>query len=311
MRVVLVDPSRTVLKFVSRLLQARGHDVRPFADERQALGCIQCDLEVGALITSAELTSMSGLELCWEARLLTTTRRQIYVVLMSSNHDRHSLAEALDSGADDFIGKPPVAEELYARLRAAERLAGMQHELMRLATIDVLTGLYNRRAFFERAHEAAARDEGEEGLCAIMFDIDHFKRVNDAYGHPFGDNVIRGVARAAAIEGAIVGRLGGEEFAILLRGRKLSDVLEIAERLRTRMAAMRFETGKDDLTVSCSFGVSEWRPGCDIDQLLKLADVALYRAKEGGRNRVVAAEAAALMSAQIGRGGIIRSRQRA
>ena len=123
--------------------------------------------------------------------------------------------------------------------------------------------------------------------------------------------MIRGVGHAAAIEGAIVGRLGGEEFAILLRGRKLSDVLEIAEHLRTRMAAMRFETGEDIVTVSCSFGVSEWRPGYDIDRLLKVADVALYRAKEGGRNRVVAAEAAALMSAQIGPGGIIRSRQRA
>ena len=91
MRVVLVDPSRTVLKFVSRLLEARSHEVRPFTNESQALDCIRSDRDVDALITSAELTAMSGLELCWEARLLTTTRRQIYVILMSSNHDRQRI----------------------------------------------------------------------------------------------------------------------------------------------------------------------------------------------------------------------------
>jgi PleD family two-component response regulator len=205
MRVVLVDPSRTVLKSVSRLLEARGHEVRPFTDERQALDYITSDLDVDALITDAELTTMSGLEVCWEARLLTTTRRQIYVILMSSSYDRHSLAEALDSGADDFIGKPPVAEELYARLRAAERLAAMQRELIRLATTDSLTGLLNRRAFFEGALEASQRAAEGGALCAVMFDIDHFKRINDTHGHDVGDEVICGVTRAATIECAIVG----------------------------------------------------------------------------------------------------------
>ncbi len=316
MRVVLVDPSRTVLKFVSRLLEARNHEVRPFTNESQALDCIRSDRDVDALITSAELTAMSGLELCWEARLLTTTRRQIYVILMSSNHDRHSLAEALDSGADDFIGKPPVAEELYARLRAAERLARMQHELMRLATTDLLTGVLNRRAFFEGANDAAGRAECGGALCSIMLDIDHFKRINDHHGHDVGDQVIRGVARAATIESAvvgraIVGRLGGEEFSILLEGRALPDVVEIAERLRARMTNLRFASARDSVAVSCSLGVSEWRPGFDIDRLLKLADLALYRAKEGGRNRVCTAETDVVAALQIDRGGIVRARQRA
>jgi two-component system cell cycle response regulator len=316
MRVVLVDPSRSVLNSVSRLLEARGHDVRPFTDEGEALDCIRLDLEVDALITNAELTTMSGLEVCWEARLLTTTRRQIYVILMSSNYDRNSLAEALDSGADDFIGKPPVAEELYARLRAAERLAAMQRELIRLATTDSLTSLLNRRAFFEGAQDAAERAAADGMLCAIMFDIDNFKKINDSHGHDVGDEVIRGVARAATIESAIVGhavvgRLGGEEFAILLEGRAFADVMEIAERLRGRIAALRFEAGDSALTVSCSFGVSQWQSGFSVDRLLKLADVALYRAKQGGRNRVTAAEADVSMVPEIGWGGVSRSRQRA
>ncbi len=140
MRIALVDPSRTTRLIVTRMLQARGHEVVPFADEREALREIAIDLRIDALITSAELTHMTGLELCWEARLLATCKRPIYVLMMSSQYDQRNLVEALDSGADDFIGKPPMAEELFARLRAAERIASMQRELLRLATTDPLTG---------------------------------------------------------------------------------------------------------------------------------------------------------------------------
>jgi two-component system cell cycle response regulator len=291
MRVVLVDPSRIVLKLVGRLLQARGHEVCAFTDGEAALDCIKSDLSVGAVITSAELASMSGMELCWEARLLATCDRQIYVILMSSSRDRHQLIEALDSGADDYIGKPPIAEELYARLRAAERVAAMHGELIRLATTDPLTGVLNRRAFFERARDACARADAGGALSAILFDIDHFKRVNDLYGHDVGDKAIRAVAHQAAGEDLIVGRLGGEEFAALVDGRGLDDALAMAERLRVKMAALQFATSHGPMTLTCSLGVSEWEPGDTIDLLLKRADVALYAAKTGGRNRVIAANA--------------------
>jgi PleD family two-component response regulator len=141
MHVALVDSSRTVLKVVSRLLEARSHQVHPFTDPHAALEYIKAHREVDALITSAELITMSGIELCWEARLIASSSRPLYVILMSSSRDRHRLGEALDSGADDFISKPPVPEELYARLRAAERMTSMQHELIRLAATDPLTGL--------------------------------------------------------------------------------------------------------------------------------------------------------------------------
>jgi diguanylate cyclase (GGDEF)-like protein len=291
MRVVLVDPSRTVLKCVARLLEARDHEVRAFTDGQAALDCIRSDLKVGALITSAELGSMAGIELCWETRLLATCDRPIYVILMSSSKDRQKLIEALDSGADDYIGKPPVAEELYARLRAAERVATMQQELVRLATTDSLTGVFNRRAFFERAHEAGARAETGTALSAILFDIDHFKRVNDLCGHDVGDRVICAVAHAAADESALVGRLGGEEFAMLFVGHGLDDAVTVAERLCGKISALQFNTNPGPLTITASFGVSTWEPGDTVELLLKRADVALYAAKTGGRNRVVAADA--------------------
>ncbi len=310
MRVVLVDPSRTVLKFVGRLLEARNHEVRPFTEGRDALDYIKSDIEVDALITSAELITMSGLELCWETRLIAASRRPIYVILMSSNREQHNLSEALDSGADDFIDKPPVAEELYARLRAAERLAAMQRELIRLATTDPLTGLLNRRAFFEGAVELCARAAEGNALSAVMLDIDHFKQVNDLYGHDMGDEVIRAVAKEAVRESASAGRLGGEEFALLLDGRAMSRALETAEGLRRRMSALRFRSGNKTFTLTCSFGVSEWEPGDTIDRLLKRADVALYAAKTSGRNRVVAADPDLLDNDGQPAAGIIRSAER-
>jgi two-component system cell cycle response regulator len=308
MHVALVDSSRTVLKYVSRLLEARSHQVHPFTDPQAALEYIKVRREVDALITSAELVSMSGLELCWEARLIASSNRPLYVILMSSSNDRHRLGEALDSGADDFISKPPVAEELYARLRAAERLTSMQHELIRLAATDPLTGLLNRRAFFARATELCATADGPGVLSAIMVDIDHFKRVNDLYGHDAGDKVIRAVSDLLATRGAVVGRLGGEEFVILLQGRTMAEAVEIAELLRTEVTELPFEASNEKYTVTCSFGVSERRGGDSIDGFLRRADVALYAAKAGGRDRVVADDAALWVANYDQWTSVIRSR---
>ena len=290
MRVVLVDPSQTVLKFVTRLLELDGHEIRSFTDGRRALDYIKSDLAVGALITSTEPTSMSGLELCSAARLAAGTSRAIYVILMSSSSDEKMLIEALDSGADDFVCKPPTAEKLYARLRAAERVGSMQRELIRLATTDALTGACTRRAFFSKAEELCARAAAGATLCAVMLDIDNFKNINDLYGHDVGDRAIASVAQLAMREDVLVGRLGGEEFALLLEGRDLAEAVDWAEVLRERLAQMGVQAGTGRLGLTCSFGVSEWERGDSIDRLLKRADMALYAAKLGGRNRVVAAD---------------------
>lgn len=241
MHIVLVDPSRTVVKCVTRMLEARQHDVHAFADGPAALDYMKSCLDVDAVITSAELVTMSGMELCWEARLIADSRRSLYIILMSSIGDHRKIGEALDSGADEFIGKPPIAEELYARLRAAERVDTMQRQLIRLATTDPLTGIMNRRAFFERADEAIRRGDTARAISMVMFDIDHFKCVNDVHGHDVGDEVLRGVSCEAANGAAIVGRLGGEEFAILLDGLTQPQAAEFAESLRVRIATLHFD----------------------------------------------------------------------
>lgn len=277
------------------------------ADEREALERIKVDLRIEALITSAELQHMSGLELCWETRLIATCRRPIYVLMMSTEYDQRSLIEALDSGADDFIGKPPLAEELYARLRAAECIASMQRELIRLATIDPLTGLCNRRGFFELATEACARTIPDGSLSAIILDVDNFKLINDSYGHETGDEALRACAGAARMDEALAGRLGGDEFALLLEERTLPQAIEIAEDLRLRLAARPFDTGKGQITLTWSVGVGEANPGDTVDQILARADAALYNAKLGGRNRVVGAHAGVLTRRAIATNGIARA----
>jgi diguanylate cyclase (GGDEF)-like protein len=291
MRILLVDPSRTALKIVTRLLEAGDHEVRGFTDEMEALDYLGRDPDVDALLTSVELGRMSGLELCWQARIVAGDRRPLYIIVMSSNYERGHLIEALDSGADDFIGKPPVVEELYARLRAASRVVGMQRDLIRLASTDPLTGAFNRRAFFRLAGEVCDRTVSGVPLSAVMMDIDHFKKINDVYGHDVGDIVLRGVAeQSAKIDGAVFGRLGGEEFAMMLEGRNAQQAHVVADGLRVLMTQLSFPSSKGDVSLTCSFGVTEHHPGDAVDTMLKRADVALYEAKTGGRNRVVVAE---------------------
>ena len=188
MRIVLVDPSRLTVRIISALLEARGHAVEVATDGREALALLTTDPDIDTLITAIELPSLSGFELCWEARLLSTARqRPLYVIVMSSSADDARLGEALDSGADDFISKPPSANALYARLRSGERSLRNEAELIRLASIDPLTELLNRRAFFERSRQAIERASSGAPLSAIMLDIDHFKQVNDRHGHGLGD----------------------------------------------------------------------------------------------------------------------------
>ncbi len=163
----------------------------------------------------------------------------------------------------------------------------MQRKLVTMATTDYLSGALNRRAFFERAYEAASQAVGGEKLSAVIFDIDHFKRVNDTYGHDIGDEVIRVVARAAMAEIDTLGRLGGEEFGFFLRGRGIAEAVAIAEKLRESFARLQINAAGSPVMFTCSFGVSEWETGDSLDGLLKRADVALYKAKATGRNRVI------------------------
>jgi len=290
MRIALVDPSRAVQKAMTEMIGQGEHEVLAFCEGRAALNCLSNDISVRALLTSVQLADISGIELCAAARMLAGSRRPLFIGVMSSTSDFSLAVQALDNGADDFIRKPPFAEELRARLRAADRLTALQSQLIKLATTDPLTGLLNRRAFFDNA--IAACDVAATGtpLSAIIFDVDHFKHVNDTHGHEAGDVVLAAVSKAVIAAGmTIAGRLGGEEFGVLDH-RALDDAIDRTEELRRSICDLRFPDW-NLANVTCSFGVAEWETGDTIDALLRRADMAMYHAKTSGRDRIVAADA--------------------
>jgi diguanylate cyclase (GGDEF)-like protein len=292
MRVALIEPSRTVQRIMADVVTRSGHQVLCACEGAQALDWIKSDTQIRTLLTPIHLPDMSGLSVCAHARRLASSRRPLYIVVMSSNTEYDLAVKALDQGADDFMRKPFYPEELSARLRTADRLTSMHSELIELASIDGLTKLLNRRAFFERANEACGTAAGGRPLSAVLFDIDHFKKVNDTCGHDTGDAVLVAVSAVAKSAAAIVGRLGGEEFCVLEHC-DLEEGAELAEGLRRAIARLSFPS-QDSITVTSSFGVAEWERGDTADLLLRRADVALYEAKRKGRNRVVAADTFAL-----------------
>ena len=247
---------------------------------------VASDETIDAVITSAELSPISGMEVCWEARLLAGRRRPLYIMLMTSHADERTMIECLDMGADEIISKPPKKEQLFARLRVGERNVRLQAELIRLATTDPMTGLLNRRAFFEKGAELVDECRNGSRLSAVLFDIDHFKEINDLYGHQTGDHAICAIAEAARRKQQLVARLGGDEICLLLKGRGLDHAWEVAESLRFRISQLRIKTPGGSTAITCSLGVSELSSGYDIDDLIRDADLALYRAKLEGRDCV-------------------------
>jgi two-component system cell cycle response regulator len=288
MRIVVIEPSRTVQRIITGVIEPWGHEVSSFNDAPEALAFLQTEHNVRALISSMELASISGIELVRSARKLTG-QRPLYIMLMSSSGERSLMIQALDNGADDFMSKPPVMEELRARLRAADRITSMQAELLRLARTDPLSGLLNRRAFVEAAQEMLGRACSDHPLSLVICDLDHFKAINDSYGHDIGDLVLKKVSAALQSIAEDTGRLGGEEFAFLVEARA-DETIEISEDLRATVGELAINYGKEVIGVTCSIGVAELKPNETLDSLMRRADIALYEAKRLGRNRVISAD---------------------
>jgi len=178
-------------------------------------------------------------------------------------------------------------------------------ELRRLASTDGLTGALTRRAFREDASRAMAlAQRHRHALSCIALDIDHFKAINDTYGHAAGDSVLAGSAatcRSLLRQSDVFGRVGGEEFAVLLPHTGRQDALGVAEKLREGLAAQRFHSGEAPFSITASFGIASAGPSDDVDALLRAADEALYAAKATGRNRCIVAQHGSITDAALGR----------
>lgn len=255
------------------------------------------------------MPGFSGIELC---RRLRARRNAAYpyILLLTSKDSKDDVVEGLDAGADDYLTKPFNVNELKARLQVGRRILQLQNDLLRKeeelrfeASHDRLTGQWNRGAildFLGREVERGKRSGDPVGT--LLIDIDHFKSVNDLHGHQSGDAVLREVAQRLAFglrSYDWLGRYGGEEFLVLLSNCNTEVATMCAERLRQAVASEPIQIGDVKLTVTISIGttVSSQEHDLTDDQLVTIADAALYRAKNRGRNRVETGGYADLFSA--------------
>jgi two-component system cell cycle response regulator len=253
------------------------------------------------------MPGQSGLEVCRTLRA-GPAEPYIYVILLTSMNKAEDIVTGLDAGADDYLVKPYNPAELRVRLKAGDRIVRLQAELIEArerlrdqANRDPMTGLFNRRAI-QRKYRDRQEDPTEAGqpLSALLVDIDHFKLINDTHGHDVGDIVIVEVGRRLReTVGALglVSRYGGEEFLVIFPRTPLEEAEQIAARLRMAIRSTPVDCPSGlsvALTASMGLACTLLSPEKEIEEVVKVADEALYRAKQGGRDQVVSAQAPAV-----------------
>lgn len=299
MKILVADDSPTMRKLLEGTLSSWGYEVVTACDGAEAWAFLNSEDPPPLVILDWMMPIFSGPELCSRVRERQSSQ-YIYILLLTSRSDREDVVQGLGSGADDYITKPFDLHELEVRLRAGRRIIDLQMELVRTqaalreqAMRDALTSCWNRASILSTLDREVARAEREgRPLALLMLDLDHFKNVNDTYGHAAGDRVLREtVSRLSASMRPYdyLGRYGGEEFLIILPGCDEESALLHADRLRMTVRAEPVTTSHQQLTVTASFGVTCYLPGSPlgVESLLYAADEALYQAKRAGRDRTV------------------------
>jgi two-component system, cell cycle response regulator len=296
-RVLVVEPEPERRGLLRELLDQEGYD-SVFLPDGDELLRLTTEYEPDLILLAADLPSVSGLELVGDLRAMDP-RLHYPVILLGTHADEQDVARGLLAGADDFVSDADRHDELRARIRvqlrnkrfydALERVRNERDNLRRDSQTDPLTGLLNRRSL---QAEVSARCQAREGFGVLFMDLDHFKSVNDRFGHEMGDRVLVAVAavlKTALRPGDVVGRYGGEEFVAVVAGAGPESARLVAERLRRAIEAMLPpKSGPAKLTISIGTTVFEPRNADErMEDLLHRADMALYAAKRTGRNRVV------------------------
>lgn len=257
---------------------------------------------IEAIVLDVMMPGLSGFDVVRHLKRAPATANIPIILVTASATQEADIVRGVEYGAIDYITKPYSPVVLAAKIRAACERARTERQLryeLRFAElhamIDPLTGLFNRRHFETRVHEASAyAKRHEEPFAVVMIDLDHFKRVNDTYGHETGDNVL--VHFAAGVRAVLRGedvafRYGGEEFVLLLRACDARRAVEVAQRLRKQLHTHPFDFPngvRRPVTFSAGVAAAQASEGFSGDELVSRADAALYRAKNAGRDRVVA-----------------------
>lgn len=304
MNILVAEDDAVTRRLLEAQLTKWGYEVTVCSDGLAAEASLQADTGPQLAILDWMMPGISGLSLCRKIRAWKH-ERYIYTVLLTARNQREDILEGLEAGADDYLTKPFDPNELRVRVRAGARIVELQRNLMEAlkisdfrATHDALTSLWNRASILDVLGNELNRSARDGvAVAVIMADVDHFKHVNDRYGHLAGDAVLRKVAdriKSLVRPYDSSGRYGGEEFLIVLPGCSIEDAEETAERIRSSFSDNPIITSEGLFNVTMSFGVAAEDGGAETesDAMVRAADQALYEAKNSGRNRVVRAKGA-------------------
>jgi two-component system, cell cycle response regulator len=298
MKILIAEDDAMSRRLLQKTLERAGYEVQAVENGRLAQDELCRSDGPRLALLDWEMPEVDGPGVCRAVRA-REEKAYVYMIFLTSKESSDDKVAGLRSGADDYLTKPFNAEELKARLRTGmrilhleDRLVEAREEMRFKATHDGLTGLWNRGVIMELLTRELVRAQRENSSTAILLcDIDHFKSVNDTYGHPVGDEVLREVAKrllASVRSYDFVGRYGGEEFIVVLNNCDATSALGRAEQMREAIAGREVITKGAPLRVTMSVGLLrsvDW-PGRSADSCLSEVDAALYAAKAGGRNCV-------------------------
>lgn len=296
MKVLIADDDPVNLRYLQTVLAEWGYEPLAVRNGPEALQALEGEDAPRIAILDWMMPGLNGVQICAEVRRQKENLHYTYLILLTARNESEDVIEAMQSGADDFISKPFMDGELRGRLRAAVRIIDLQHQLYQLASRDTLTGVWNRRVIFEDFDRLIneARTKATPISC-LLLDLDHFKRINDSYGHPTGDQVLIEVSRR--IQTALrtldrVGRYGGEEFLAILPGCSVEAARAAARRVIREVAGVPVRCASTTVAVTVSIGICCRLPGREfsVAEMISAADAALYRAKAEGRDRALLAD---------------------
>ncbi|MFZ0336274.1 MAG: diguanylate cyclase [Candidatus Acidiferrales bacterium] len=309
MKILIAEDDPVSRRVLEEFLRRWGYQVVAVANGADAWALLAAEDAPRLAILDWMMPELEGIEVCSRVRA-RSGRAYTFLILLTAHGQKHSLLAGLKAGADDYLSKPFDAEELRARLQVGERILRMQDELIAArdalhfqATHDLLTGVSSRGAAMDFLSRELARSFREQRSMGIVIaDLDHFKRINDEYGHLAGDKVLHELAQRmlkCVRTYDCVGRYGGEEFLIVFPSSNEEGTLRQAERIRKAVESAPVQLPQGPIPVTASFGIvaTDASKLQDVMELLRFADAALYRAKERGRNRVERAVAPELLAA--------------